>query len=170
LIFRSALVLVALVAALVPRAPRPDADFKDLRDAVGDRTRCPESTTPRRESSMTPLWGRAQTAGAPGVSAGMRTMHYCLSCHDGVVVGSGKALGHTVATGADATAAGHPVDVNYASALARKPDEYLNPMTNPRIHLEAGNVTCLSCHEKPGSMAALGPGGQTSLCLTCHKK
>mgnify|MGYP001578841963 CR=1 FL=1 len=125
---------------------------------------------PHRQSSRTPLWGRAQTAGAPGATSGMRTMHYCLSCHDGVVVGSGKALGHTAVTAADGTSAGHPVGVDYASALTGKPDEYRNPMTNPDIHLEAGKVTCLSCHGPRGSMAALGPGGQTSLCQTCHKK
>lgn len=170
LIFRSALVLVVLFAALVLPAPRPDADFKDLRDAVGDRARCPESSTPRRESPMTPLWVRSQTSVTTGVSAGMRTMHYCLSCHDGVVVGSAKALGHTVASTADSAPAGHPVGVDYASAMARKPGEYLNPMSNPDIHLEAGKVTCLSCHGPRGSMAAPGPGGQTSLCLTCHKK
>ncbi|MEK7382994.1 MAG: cytochrome c3 family protein [Elusimicrobiota bacterium] len=162
--------MVVLVAALVPRAPRPDADFKDLRDAVGDRARCPESAMPHRQSSRTPLWGRAQTAGAPGATSGMRTMHYCLSCHDGVVVGSSKSLGHAAATTANGTPAGHPVDVDYAAALAGKPDEYRDPATNPRIHLEAGKVTCLSCHESRGSIAALRPGGQTDICLTCHKK
>lgn len=172
LIFRSALVLATIAAAFALSAPRPDADFRDLRDAVGDRARCPESSTPHRESSMTPLWGRPRTAGASGVSVGvgMRTMHYCLSCHDGVVVGSGKAMGHSVASTADATPAGHPVDVDYSRALAHKPDQYQNPATNPDIHLEGGKVTCLSCHGPRGSRAAPGPGGQTSLCLTCHRK
>ncbi len=171
--FLSALALLLFVAAVALRAPRPDTRIPvvdDLRDALGDRARCPESSTPRRRSPMPQSWAPSQTAPAGVASASMRTMHSCLSCHDGAVVGSGRAMSHAAVTAEDGTPAGHPVGVDYASALAARPGEYQEPAANAGIRLENSKVTCISCHSSRDAVQSHTVGSQTQLCLSCHKK
>lgn len=77
----------------------------------------------------------------------------CMGCHTGhgmqgarqVTVKSGNTPMHFQANGRQKD---HPVGMDYASYARRYPNQY-KPLQqlNPSIVLEAGSVTCVSCHQ-----------------------
>lgn len=116
----------------------------------------------------------------------------CMQCHDG---SSAKAI---VLKNADSPLqmnghrnVNHPVGLNYSRYANEMPASYVSPENlDARIHLENGNVTCVSCHESRDNnerqmqqsftfagvqdQACESTGkltvesGRTSLCMSCH--
>ncbi|MDA8432599.1 MAG: hypothetical protein M0Z60_06515 [Nitrospiraceae bacterium] len=75
----------------------------------------------------------------------------CLGCHDGTI---GRAEVDT-----------HMVNVLYI------PSRQLKSVTDSRIVLVDGKVTCISCHNPYGTGTRLVKSNSGSrLCLTCHRK
>ncbi len=83
----------------------------------------------------------------------------CLACHDGSVMPA-------VAAGPGGT---HPVDVLYASAVARDRRFAASP-ADPNLVLSGGRVTCATCHDRwavPRQRWSLAVAPE-ALCRSCH--
>ncbi len=79
----------------------------------------------------------------------------CLGCHDGSVA---KEIGSH----------GHPVNAFYLTG----PRKGLNRITDKKIVLVEGRITCLSCHDPYGTGKGklVKSNAGSRLCLTCHRK
>ena len=82
------------------------------------------------------------------------SLNNCLGCHDGSVA---KDIGTH----------GHPTNALYLTSRRG-----LNRLTDKKIVLVEGRITCLSCHNpygtKKGKLVKSNEGSR--LCLTCHRK
>lgn len=96
----------------------------------------------------------------------MATTRGCLSCHDGSVASNHVSLARNA--GMERS---HPVDIVYASSLARLPGKLHVRYDMPqRLVLPDGRVTCITCHDGASSEpfhVALPMNG-SRLCFGCH--
>lgn len=186
----SAFVCAALVAALVPRAPRPVPDASDLRDSVSDHRallsaghaafECAACHFAHPAKAQRPLWETRpaddarlfvrDSAKAGGVSSGL-----CMSCHDGTIAATLQA--HSVSGGGSRTTtlgmdlgANHPVGVDYAAVFRGDPVSYNDPAGNPRIVLEDGLVGCVSCHATHDAGVIASGSIRPGVCTDCHRR
>ncbi len=116
----------------------------------------------------------------------------CMQCHNGT---NAEAIiikdAETAMSFTSHGSTNHPVGMFYNTYVRRSPDDYVAATSlDPRIKLENGQVTCVSCHETKQTLlqkdvASLkernstinacsskktlttGPG-RTRLCLSCH--
>jgi predicted CXXCH cytochrome family protein len=97
------------------------------------------------------LISSAHMGGSPDIDTLLRD---CILCHDGVTAKNSTGPGN------------HRIDVIYIQ------NEYYKDVTDRRVVLVDGKVTCVSCHNPYKSEAArLSISNHGSkLCLTCHRR
>jgi hypothetical protein len=114
------------------------------------------------------FWGGSVELPGPAPVTGA-----CISCHDGTVAHA--VLPKSGSTPIDESSFpsmapledGHPVDIPYpATSSGLIPTAQLDP----RLRLEGGRITCLTCHPQgeSGTLAISMSGSR--LCLSCHLK
>ena len=190
--FLSVFTVLSLAAVFFLRAPWPQEDFSDLRDAVSDHRHrallgaghsslsCASCHFAHPAKAPRPLWqkeGRIDSAlfARESELAGGAKTSLCLSCHDGTVAPSLQAHGGSL--GGDRFAvlgsnpsANHPVGVDYMAVLRRDPGSYNDPAMNARIVLEEGRVGCLSCHASHDLSSVSAGNVRREVCIDCHRR
>lgn len=164
------------------RSPWSPDDFKDLRDSVGERTimlsaghatlSCMSCHLRHQSRAAQPLWstfGPPASASLQGFQVGGPKTELCLSCHDGTVAAftSAHLLGSAIGGNLNAP---HPVGVDYRAAYLRNPDSYIEPMMNPKIILEEGKVSCVSCHSVHDLANVTAGSVRHEVCIECHRR
>lgn len=184
LFIRSILVFTALVAALAIRTPRPVQRFPvDLRDSVGEHQAllskghasfaCGACHISHPAKTVSPLW-QTQGAGDAGLfvrdsaAAGGVKTGLCMSCHDGTIARTITA--HALTGGGTDLGANHPVGMDYLTAVRGNPGSFIDPASNPRIVLEDGKVSCISCHATHDISAVSGGNVRQEVCIECHRR
>jgi hypothetical protein len=186
LMFRSALILVALATVFVLRAPRvfrAPIGLTDLRDSVGDHATllskghasfsCGVCHISHPAKAVRQLWQTGaggdssqfvrDSAAVGGVKTGL-----CMSCHDGTIAATITA--HSASSGGTDMGANHPVGIDYLAAVRRDPGSYISPVSNARIVLEDGKVACISCHATHDAGSISGGSVRPEVCTECHRR
>ncbi|MDA8244846.1 MAG: hypothetical protein M0025_12110 [Elusimicrobia bacterium] len=180
LLFMSVTLLLAYFAH---RRGKPVTVPSDLRDSVitvhgssgvpGLAPQCLSGGLPHRAAAAAAWDGGGALAAGVQSSPMAQGVYSCLSCHDGTVAPADKsysaALGFSGGAPEGGSAGNHPVGVDYGEAMRARPGEYNDPHSNPDIRLSGNKVTCLSCHASELTAGLQMPGGQTALCLSCHR-
>jgi hypothetical protein len=158
--------------------------------------RCASCHAPHRASSSTvPLWNGAATQNTFTLYSSLTidavmgqpdgASKLCLSCHDGVVTGTGHGLGTNLTLT-------HPISFVYDTALATKDGFLKDPATATTITgatiakdlLDAnGKLQCSGCHEIHNTPSKIYPqylrgvaydtepgGDNKTFCRQCHLK
>jgi predicted CXXCH cytochrome family protein len=107
----------------------------------------------------------------------------CLSCHDGTVavagttyVGAGNIMWDSGAAAAAASGlkGSHPIAVAYATVRTNQASDYADITGNADVKLDAGRVSCTSCHNVHNKTAIakmlVKNNAGSALCTTCHTK
>jgi predicted CXXCH cytochrome family protein len=128
-----------------------------LAIAAGARAGAPERVGPERGA---PEWDAPCELAR--VDRGRTPSQRCIACH-------GDTADATAPRGRPTTHQSHPVEVDYAGAAARHPDDFVRAARlPPHVPLVDGKVACTSCHD-----GASRRRGRTvdleSLCTSCHR-